>query len=433
MSGSRPAKATESIEVRQIASINASAKTITLTKPLENAHAADQYAGVEFVQYRWYPDVQLDNIFFHTHVDGIHDWGHGSVGQLIVEPRGSTYHDPQTGAVVDSGTIVDIHANPDPSDPSTRLAPGVVDGSFREMALWTIDDNPVVDSTLNLRAEPWADRLVKNGDSSLLFSSYTHGDPFTPLPQAYPGDPFVVRTINVSEGVDTLHIDGHRFTNENRFMDPDNPTEQLGQPIDTIHYGISERYTLIAKGGAGGPMAVPGDYLYMNGVARRFRQGAWGIIRVLPGQSSSLRPLPDHAAPSGSFTLPAQTGGRPPTRTGCGQSVPGAGSAAVVRHQRGRRPVERLRQPAARSLRADGNLAQQVEKKTYVPEPLVMHVAAGRVRHGALLEPAHDPRIVPRTRPAHDLRQRQHGLRLRLERHRRRLRPRADGRTGRHA
>ena len=367
---------TESIEIRQIASVNASAKTITLTQPLANAHGTDQYAGVEFVQYRWYPDVQLDNIFWHTHVDGIHDWGHGSVGQLIVEPRGSTYHDPQTGAVVDSGTIVDIHANPDPSDPSTRLAPGVVDGSFREMALWTIDDNPVVDSTLNLRAEPWADRLVKNGDSSLLFSSYTHGDPFTPLPQAYPGDPFVVRTINVSEGVDTIHIDGHRFTTENRFMDPDHPTEQLAQPIDTIHYGISERYTLIAKGGAGGPMAVPGDYLYMNGVARRFRQGAWGIIRVLPGQSSSLRPLPDHAAPSGSYTLPAQTGGRPP-------AAPDAGSPCPALAPPRSFDISAVDVPSSafgNQLRAafvPTNMAAAVEKKTAVPDPLVMHVAAG--------------------------------------------------------
>ena len=28
---------------------------------------------------------------------------------------------------------------------------------------------------------------------------------------------------------------------------------------------------------------MPGDYLYMDAIGRRFRQGAWGIIRVLPG------------------------------------------------------------------------------------------------------------------------------------------------------
>ena len=59
-----------------------------------------------------------------------------SVGQLIVEPKGSTYHDPKTGAVIASGALADIWtANP--------LAPGVP-GSFRELALWTIDNHRAV-------------------------------------------------------------------------------------------------------------------------------------------------------------------------------------------------------------------------------------------------------------------------------------------------
>ena len=367
---------TESIEVRQIASINAAAKTITLTKALTNDHPSGQYAGVEFVQYRWYPDVQLDNIFWHTHVDGIHDWGHGAVGQLIIEPRGSTYHDPATGAQVDSGTIVDIHTNPTADDPSTHLAPGLVDGSFREMALWTIDQNPIIDATLNLRAEPWADRLVKNGDPSLLFSSYTHGDPFTPLPRAYPGDPFVIRTINVSDGVDTLHVDGGRYALENRTPDPVDPGDRAGQPIDTIHYGISESFSLIAKGGAGGPLAVPGDYLYMNSIARHFRQGAWGIIRVLAGKSATLEALPDHAAPAADAALPVQTGGRPPEPADPGNPCP----ALAPQRAFSISAVDVPSSAFGNQLRAafvPTNVATLVEKKQLVPEPLVLHVAAG--------------------------------------------------------
>ncbi|MDX6570981.1 MAG: hypothetical protein QOC86_137, partial [Gaiellales bacterium] len=366
---------TESIEVHQIASINAAARTITLTKPLTDAHAAGQYAGVEFVQYRWYPDVNLDNIFWHTHVDGIHDWGHGAVGQLIIEPKGSTYHDPVTGAVVDSGTIVDIHTSPT-ADPATKLAPGLVDGSFREMALWTIDQNPAIDSTLNLRAEPWADRLAQNGDSSLLFSSYAHGDPFTPLPRAYAGDPFVIRTINVGDSVDTLHVDGNRFFIENRFEDPDHPGERAGRPIDTIHYGISEKFSLFAQGGAGGPLAVPGDYLYMNAIGRRFRQGAWGIIRVLPGRTSTLQPLPDHAAPAGTFTLPAVTGGRPPNPADPGNPCP----ALAPQRSFDIAAVDVPSSAFGNQLRAafvPANIATLVEKKTLAPDPLVLHVAAG--------------------------------------------------------
>jgi len=174
---------------------------VTLSAPLTEAHPAGQWAGTEFVQYRWYPDVNLDNIFFHDHVDGINTWAHGLVGQLITEPKGSTYHDPKTGALADSGTIVDIHT----SNPVAAAA-GVT-GSFREMALWTMDKGfgSTFDSMLNLRANPLTDRV---GDPSLRFSSYAYGDPLTPLPRAYVGDPFVIRAISVAPTVDTLHVDG---------------------------------------------------------------------------------------------------------------------------------------------------------------------------------------------------------------------------------
>jgi FtsP/CotA-like multicopper oxidase with cupredoxin domain len=307
----------DSIEIHKITAINATARTVTIDAGLTSAHASGEGAGVEFTQYRWYPDVQLDNIFWHDHVDGIHSWGHGLVGQLIVEPRGSTYHDPQTGGEVKSGTIVDIHT----SDP---LAPGLVEGSFRELALWTLDENKITDSTLNLRATPWAPRLAV-ADPSLLFSSYRHGDPNTPLPRAYPGDPFVIRTINVGPTEDAIHVDGHRFFWENRFSSPDSasPGPTIASPVDTLHDGISERFTLILQGGAGGPLAQPGDYLYNNTVGRRFRQGAWGILRVLSQQSSGLAPLPDHPAPAGGSPLPSPTGAAPPQANGPGDPCPG--------------------------------------------------------------------------------------------------------------
>ena len=68
----------------------------------------------------------------------------------------------------------------------------------------------------------------RDPDQSLLFSSYTHGDPITPLPKAYPGDPFVIRTINVGPTVDGLHIDGHRFGLENRYLDANGKRRRAG-------------------------------------------------------------------------------------------------------------------------------------------------------------------------------------------------------------
>src|SRR5262249_40751738 len=229
---------------------------------------------------------------WHDHVDGIHNWGHGLVGQLIIEPKGSTYHDPVTGEQVDSGDLVDIHTN-------ESVVPGI-NGSFRELALWTIDENPAalpgvnaetgaVESTINLRATPWADRLAQNADPSKIFDSSVHGDPNTPLPRMYPGDPFVIRAINVSPNMDTLHVDGDRWSLEPRLKD--SAGNLAASPITTMHYGVSERFSAFFPS-AGGPNRQAGDYLYNNGVGRRFRDGAWGIVRVLPSQAGDLKPLP---------------------------------------------------------------------------------------------------------------------------------------------
>ena len=375
---------TEDIEIRQIVAHDAT--TVTLDRKLDKAHPNGQGAGVEFTQYRWYPDVQLDNIFWHDHVDGIHAWGHGLVGQLIVEPPGSTFHDPKTGVQVDSGTIVDIHtpsldssdcAHPSDQPNPCELAPGQVSGSFREMALWTLDENPITDSTLNLRSTPWAGRPGGGGgiagDPSLLFSSYTNGDPNTPLPKAYSGDPFVIRTINVGPSVDTLHVDGHRFLLENRFLGADGKPKAT--PTDGLNYGISERFTAILDSGKGG-VGKPGDYLYMNGLGRRFRQGAWGILRVLPGLAADLQPLPGRPAPGAGPPLPTQTGGRPPAAAGPGDPCPqGAPNRSF----------------AISALDLPGDISGEGHKAIFVPtadvaavnnlqknpEPLVMHVAAG--------------------------------------------------------
>ena len=161
---------TEGIEVRQITSVDAALSQVTISEGLANAHPTGEWAGTEFVQYRWYPDVVLDNVFFHDHVNGIHGWSHGMVGQLIIEPWGSTYHDPVTGEEIRAGAIADIRTAANcvpqvdragmPAGTSNQcvLIPGVIDGSFREFAMFTISDHNPVEATINLRAEPWLDR-----------------------------------------------------------------------------------------------------------------------------------------------------------------------------------------------------------------------------------------------------------------------------------
>ena len=359
---------TEQMEIRKITAIDADAKTVTLDTPLVHAHASGQWAGTEFVQERWYPDVDLDNVFWHDHVDGIHGWGKGMVGQLIVEPKGSTYHDPKTGAQVDSGTYVDIHT-------SNPLAPGLVTGSFRELALWTIGDNPVTDSTLNLRAEPWSERLAEDPDPSVLFSSWRHGDPRTPLPTAYRNDPFVFRTVNVTgNGIDSLHVTGHRFYTEFKLRDGNGNVQ--GAPQDTVQYGVSAKFTGVLEGGAGGPEGNAGDYLYMNGIGRRFRQGAWGLLRVLPGRTGDLQPLPGTTVADGP-ALPTPTGGRPPVVASAGRPCPAGAPARQFAVSAVDLPNTAAGEQGTRAAFVATSVAADVEAGRISPEPLVLHAAAG--------------------------------------------------------
>jgi hypothetical protein len=241
--------------------------------------------------------------------------------------------------------------------------------------LWAIDENPAAEATWNLRAEPWADRLDPlapgGGDESLLFSSYTHGDPYTPMPRAYPGDPIVIRTIDVGPDLDSLHVDGHRMWLENRYLNAGTGVQQA-TPTDTLRYGVSERFTMILRGGAGGPNAEPGDYLYMNGIGRRFRAGAWGVIRVLPGQTGDLKPLPGRPAPPAA-SIPTPTGGRPPVAdpgNPCPANAPvhsfDVSAVDVSSAEHGQKTVYTL------TSRADA-----VARGLTSPEPLTLHVSAG--------------------------------------------------------
>ena len=268
----------ETFEIRRIREI--SGNRVVFEEPLEHPHAEGEIVSTEFVRYRWYPDVQFGTAYFHDHVDALTSWKHGLFGALIAEPPSSTYHDPHSGEPVRSGTIVDVRTD-------SVVSPDVT-GSFRELVMFIQDENLTTHigrssgSSFNMRVEPLEKRP---GDPSLSFSSVKHGDPETPVLNAFLGDPIVVRAlVSGANDVHTLHINGHWFRSERFSLN--------SRPINTVHLGISERYDLIIPA-AGGPQQMPGDYLYYNGRLFKLREGSWGIVRVHEGGSSvELRHLP---------------------------------------------------------------------------------------------------------------------------------------------
>ena len=326
--------------------------TLTLSAPLQNSHAAGEFTGVEFVQYRWYSDVDDGTVFFHDHVDALSSWGHGLFGAHIIEPAGSTFHDPATGAPIASGPIADIY--------TTGSAGFGEKGDFREYVLWqhegiTTGGSPqgCQNASFNLRAAPLiardpnaanpanangpdvstpdtvgnytmgfeaheepagSDRVncaqVGASNDPYVFSSVAHGDPPTPLLKAYVGDPVVIRQVGLDEQVGDLRITGHRFAEE-RFS-------PNGVLTDAGTAGISEKMDYVIEGGAGGDRHLPGDYLYYAGKTQNLESGAWGIFRVMNTLHSSgpnaLEALPDRTAPPSGAGFPAltTTGQAPP-------------------------------------------------------------------------------------------------------------------------
>ena len=296
--------------------------TITLYQPLKFDHPKHDIATVEFVRYRWWVDVDLGTVFWHDHAFGATTWPHGGFGSVIIEPYGSTYHDPKSGKQVYSGPIADIH--------TTEPIGYGVNGSFRELMVSIHDTvphtvntimagnppgqpievaleagktvsfampehilaapNPYINggthttgSGLNFRAAPFAQRLSNNPDTSKLFSSAVHGDPGTPLLRAYVGDTVVFRLLHqLMNESHVWTISGHTFLTERYAGDANRK--------NSIHVGIAERYDLVTK--AGGFQGMPGDYIHFNGRSSHFAEGGWGIVRVLDKAVADLKPLP---------------------------------------------------------------------------------------------------------------------------------------------
>ena len=297
--------------------------TITFYKPLKNNHPANDIVTVEFVRQRFWADVDVGTVFWHDHAFGATTWPHGGFGTLLIEPVGSTYHDPRTGKEIRSGPIADIR--------TVEPVGYGVNGSFRELMVQVHDTVPhtvnivtagnppgqpvevaleagktvsfqmpekiymtpmpflnggthTTGSGLNFRAEPIAQRLAGNPEASQLFNSAVHGDPDTPLLRAYVGDTMVFRLLHtLMNETMTWTLSGHTFLTERYAGDANRK--------NSIHIGIAERYDLVVPQ-AGGPRLQVGDYIHFNGRASKFSEGAWGLIRVLDKEVPDLHELP---------------------------------------------------------------------------------------------------------------------------------------------
>ncbi|CCQ91340.1 conserved exported hypothetical protein, putative Multicopper oxidase [Nitrospina gracilis 3/211] len=299
--------------------------TITFSEGMSHPHKKGQIVSTEYVRYRWWVDADVGLVFWHDHAFGATTWPHGGIGSTIVEPWGSTYHDPKTGKEVRSGPVVDIHG--------TEPVAYSRSGAFREIVVQLHDTVPhtaqlvskgnppglsrenaiaagqsvsfqmpkdmlevafphlnggthTTGSGFNFRAASLTSRLRANPKAEWLFSSLKHRDPDTPLVRAYLGDSVVFRLLHgLMNETHTFVVSGHGYRPERYDGD--------SRVTNTIHIGIAERYDLATT--AGGYQQMAGDYLFYNGRTSHLSEGSWGILRVYDELQKDLKLLNPHA------------------------------------------------------------------------------------------------------------------------------------------
>ena len=262
------------------------------------------------VEYEWMveSDEPEGTHYFHSHGDTRELTSHGLFGAVLVEPAGSAYLDPRSGREASSGWDAII------VDPTGR--------SFREFALYyheigneryrhldrdgrlVVQVDPFTESyrpgdrALNYRSEPFMNRLALQQqllgtfDKSAAYSSYTFGDPGTPLARSYLGDRVKQRVVHGgSEVFHVHHVHGGAIRwRRQPGVEPEETTHgldkhpplvpQASERVDAQAIGPSETYDVENECGSGGCQQSAGDYLIHCHIAHHYLSGMWMIWRV---------------------------------------------------------------------------------------------------------------------------------------------------------
>ncbi|HWT24366.1 MAG TPA: multicopper oxidase domain-containing protein, partial [Solirubrobacteraceae bacterium] len=251
------------------------------------------------ITYTWFmePEVEGSTNLLADFGDRRGHRHHGLWGGLMVEPKGSTWTHPVTGAAVTSGTQADIKWT-DASGvkrAQREFVIGLQDGmNLRDNNGGAIADAGEVDDLddlgtrgINYRTERFAPRLAQNPETAWVMSSQVHGDPETPVFRAVKGDPVRIRLlVGQDRGrAHTFVLNGHSWNNQ-----PADPGSMVRTSRGEVLVGRSFVFDLI--GGAGGRQARSGDYVFRDGnLLNQTNQGLWGLLRVSDGLPADLKPI----------------------------------------------------------------------------------------------------------------------------------------------
>jgi hypothetical protein len=302
----------------------------------------DQTVGPgESTLYRWYADDVSSGEIGTTNLTDFGDVRghrhHGLFAGLNIEPKGSKYHDPKTGAEIKSGDSADIRV-PGPNNDFREFTTFFQDGlNLQDASNNTIEDPldhpPTPDEPLgegmdaedqgekgfNYGNAPFSHRIndpligAPNGEEMAnVFNSKVHGDPDTPIFRAYPGDDVRMRLL---QGADKPRQNSYQLSGHSWLAQPNDPNSN----VIGNQGGISvDRTFNIHLPNAGSP----GDHMYSTGAGfHNLAGGLWGLMRVYPEPTQGiLNPTPigatDDPMAGGHPLMPLETDATSPVKAG---------------------------------------------------------------------------------------------------------------------
>ena len=217
-----------------------------------------------------------------------------------MEPEGSSYLDPATGAPLERGVAAVIHH---PERPDFREFVALFHDSDPDIGLFVMPYDEEVKPAgggSNYRTAPLGLRLAEfgvllDGDpipaelmgrAGALFDSRVFGDPETDVFEAHVGDPVRFRVVSgYSEQPQVFFVEGHQWELTPTLPGSDVVSARYLAPTGVLNIELTQ---------AGGAAGRPGDYQWGNHRLPFEKAGQWGVLRVLPPDGGeALRPLPD--------------------------------------------------------------------------------------------------------------------------------------------
>jgi hypothetical protein len=132
-------------------------------------------------------------------------------------------------------------------------------------------------------------KVGKSGDLAYAFSTAVHGEPFTPILKAYPGDSIQFRLLQgAQEEQHVINIHGHRWLFE--------PTALNSGFTNAQAVGISEHFEFLMSDKVMPVFSDNGiaDFLYQSAATDNLWDGMWGLMRTFRNRQPDVATLPNN-------------------------------------------------------------------------------------------------------------------------------------------